>query len=67
VNLMLFQHCRFPADPIRQAVRICFRISLGLRDFENLLTQWATDLSSAMIRGRTNKFGPFIARRLKHS
>jgi hypothetical protein len=64
---MLFQHCRFPADPICQALRFCFRISLGLRDFENLITQWATDLGSAMIRGQTNKFGPFIARRFKRS
>lgn len=64
---MSFRHCQFRADPIRQAVRFCFRISLCPREFENLLTPWATDLGSATIQGWTNRFGPFIARRLKQS
>ena len=60
-----FKRHRFPADVIRQAVRLYFRFTLSFRDVEEMLAQRGIDVSYETIRCWTIKFGPQIARNLK--
>ena len=60
-----FKRHRFPADVIRQAVRLYFRFTLSFRDVEEMLAQRGIEVSYETIRCWTIKFGPQIARNLK--
>ncbi|MFN4091714.1 MAG: IS6 family transposase [Brevundimonas sp.] len=66
MRLISSKRHRFPADVIRHAVWLYFRFSLSLRDVEELLVQRGIEVSYETIRCWTIKFGPVIARRLKH-
>ena len=60
-----FKCHRFPADVIRHAVWLYFRLSLSFLDVAELMAQRGVDVSYETIRCWTIKFGPLIARRLK--
>ena len=45
-----FKRHRFPAEIIRHAVWLYFRLSLSFRDVEELLAQRGIDVSSETIR-----------------
>ena len=61
-----YKRHRFPADVIRQAVRLYFRFTLSFRDVEELLARRGIVVSDETVRCWTIKFGPQIARRLEH-
>jgi len=65
MGLISFKGHRFPAEVIRNAVRLYFRFSLSLSDVEELVAQRGIDVTYETIRCWTIKFGPLIARRLK--
>lgn len=61
-----FKRHRFPPDVIRHAVWLYFRFTLSFRDVEELLAQRGIEVTYETIRRWTIKFGPQIARNLKH-
>ena len=61
MRLISFKRHRFPADVIRYAVLLYFRLILSFRDVEELLVQRGIKLSYETIRCWTIKFGPQIA------
>lgn len=52
-----FRHHRFPAVVIRHAVWLYVRLSLRLRDVEDLVAARSVDVSDETIRGWTIRFG----------
>ena len=66
VKSLSFKRHRFPADVIVHAVWLYFGFTLSFRDVEEMLAQRGIDVSYETIRCWTIKFGPQIARRLKH-
>lgn len=60
-----FKRHRFPPDVIRHAVWLYFRLTLSLRDVEEMLAERGIDVSYETIRCWTAKFGPQIAASLK--
>lgn len=58
---ILFKRHRSPPDVIRLGVWLNYRITLSLRDVEDLLAERGTYLCYETVRCRANKFGPAIA------
>jgi len=55
---------RFPATAIQHAVWLYFRVTLSLRDVEEMFARHCVDVSYETIRCWTMKFGPKIAANL---
>jgi transposase-like protein len=66
MRTLSFKRHRFPAEVIRYAVWLYFRFTLSFRDVEELLAQRGIEVCYETIRRWTIKFGPQIARNLKH-
>jgi len=64
VKRLSFKRHRFPPEIIRHAIWLYFRLSLSLRDVEELLAERGVEASYETIRRWAKKFGPAIARRL---
>ena len=60
-----FHGHRFPPDVIRQAVWLYLRLTLSIRDVEDLLAERGLDVSYETIRRWVLKFGPLFARELR--
>jgi transposase-like protein len=56
-----FKRHRFPPEIIRHAVWLYFRLTMSLRDVEDLLAERGIDVSYETVRCWANKFGPAIA------
>ena len=61
-----YKRYRFPPTVIQHAVWLYFRFNLSLREVEELLLERGLDVSYETIRRWTVKFGPGIARGLRH-
>ena len=59
-------YCHFPPPTIQYTVWLYARFSLSLRDVEDLLAERGIIVSYETIRRWVAKFGPPIARRLRH-
>ncbi len=57
---------RFPPEVIRHAVWLYVRFTLSYRDVEDLLAERGLEVSYETVRRWVLKFGPAIARRLRH-
>ena len=60
-----YKRHRFPPAIIQYAVWLYFRLTLSLRDVEEMLAQRGIDVSYETIRCWTIKFGPKIAATLR--
>ena len=60
-----FKRHRLPPDVIRHAVWLYFRLTLSLRDVEEILAERGIDASYEAIRGWTRRFGPAFAYKLR--
>jgi putative transposase len=56
---------RFPPEIIHQATWLCLRLTLSLRDVEDLLAERGIGLSYESIRRWVNHFGPLVAADLR--
>ena len=56
---------RFPLEIIQQAIWLYLRLTLSLRDVENLLAERAIGVSYETVRRWVNHFGPLIAADLR--
>ena len=56
---------RFPAEIIRHATRLDFRLTLSDRDVEELLAERGLDVSDETVRRWVLKSGPLYARNLR--
>ncbi len=65
VKLISFKRRRFPLDVIPKAVWLYFRITLSIRDVEELLAQRRIEVSRETVRCWVIKFGPLIAANLR--
>jgi len=61
-----YRYCHFPPTIIQHAVWLYARFSLSFRDVEDLLAERGIAVSYETIRRWVVKFGPQIARRLRH-
>jgi putative transposase len=61
-----YRYCHFPPTIIQHTVWLYARFSLSYRDVEDLLAERGIDVSYETIRRWVVKFGPQIARRLRH-
>jgi transposase-like protein len=61
-----YRYCHFPPTIIQQAVWLYARCSLRFRDVEDPLAERGIVVSYETIRRWVAKFGPQIARRLRH-
>lgn len=62
-----FKRHRFPQELIRHAVWLYARFTLSYRDVEDLLAERGLDISYETTRRWFLKFGPPIARKLRHT
>ena len=62
----MYQRHRFPSAVIQHAVWLHLRFTLSLRDVEELLAERGLDVSYETVRRWVIKFGPLIARNLRH-
>jgi putative transposase len=60
-----FKRHRFPPDVIRYAVWLYYRLTLSVRDVEELLAQRGIEVSREAVRCWVIKFGPLIAANLR--
>src|ERR1700731_4701138 len=65
VQLSYRRH-RFPPAVIQHAIWLYLRFTLSYRDVEDLLVERGLDVSYETVRRWVLKFGPLIARRLRH-
>jgi hypothetical protein len=56
---------RFPSEIIHQAIWLCLRFTLSLRDVEDLLAERGVAVSYETVRRWVNHFGPMIAADLR--
>lgn len=56
-----FKRHRFPADVIRYAVWLYYRLTLSIRDGEELLAERGIEVSRESVRYWVIKYGPKIA------
>src|SRR5271169_4420315 len=56
---------RFPPEVIHQAIWLCLRFTLSLRDVEDLLAERGVAVSYETVRRWVNHFGPMIAADLR--
>ncbi len=62
-----YRYCHFPREIVQRAVWLYVRFTLSFRDVEELLAERGIEVSYETIRRWVTKFGPPIARRLRHS
>ena len=62
-----YQRHRFPPHVIQHAIWLYARFSLSYRDIEDLLAERGLDISYETVRRWFVKFGPGVARNLRHS
>ena len=60
-----YERHRFPAAVIQHAVWLYFRVTLSLRDVEEMLAHRGVDVSYETVRAWTIKFGAKIAANLR--
>ena len=60
-----YKRHRFPLTVIQHAVRLYFRVTLSLRDVEEMMAHRGVDVSYETVRAWTVKFGPKIAANLR--
>ena len=60
-----FKRHRFPPDIIRLGIWLYYRITLSLRDVEELLAERGIDVTYETVRCWANKFGPAIAANIR--
>ena len=65
MNLLSFKRHRFPRTLIRHAIWLYARLTLSLRDVEELLAKRGLDVSYEPVRRWILKFGPSIAANLR--
>ena len=65
MKLISLRRHRFPADVIRQAVSLCFRLALSIRDVEALLAKRGIEASYGSVHCWVIKFGPLLATDLR--
>jgi len=61
-----YKRHRFPPEIIAHAVWLYVRFNLRLREVEEMLLERGIDVSYETIRRWSAKFGPQIARNLRH-
>jgi len=61
-----YRRHRFPASIIQHAIWLYLRFTLSYRDVEDLLAERGLDISYETVRRWVLKFGPLIARKLRH-
>jgi len=61
-----YRYCHFPAEIIQHTVWLYARFTLSFRDIEELLAERGIEVSYESIRRWVARFGPQIARRLRH-
>jgi putative transposase len=61
-----YRYCHFPPVIIRHAVWLYARFTLSFRGIEDLLAERGIEVSYEAIRRWVARFGPHIARRLRH-
>ena len=61
-----YRYCHFPPTIVQHALWLYARFSLSFRDVEDLLAERGIIVSYETIRRWVAKFGPQIARRLRH-
>ncbi len=61
-----YRYCHFPPTIIQHSVWLYARFSLSFRNVEDLLAERGIDVSYETVRRWVAKFGPQIARRLRH-
>jgi putative transposase len=66
MTLLSYRRHRFPPPIIRHAIWLYLRFTLSYRDVEELLAERGLDLSYETVRRWVIKFGPIIARNLRH-
>ena len=62
-----YRRHRFPPHIIQHAIWLYARFSLSYRDIEDLLSERGLDVSYETVRRWVHKFGPPIARNLRHA
>jgi len=60
-----FKRHRLPSAVILLAVRLYFRLTLSIRDIEELMADRGVEVSREAVRCWVNKFGPLIASNLR--
>jgi putative transposase len=60
-----FKQHRFPPNVIRYAVWLYYRVTMSLRDAEDLLTERSIDVGHDTVRRWANKFGSAIAANIR--
>ena len=63
---LCYRRHRFPPEIIQHAIWLYLRFTLSYRDVEELLAERGLDISYETVRRWVLKFGPTIARRLRH-
>ena len=66
MRFLSYRRHRFPPSIIQQAIWLYLRFTLSYRDVEELLAERGLDLSYETVRRWVLKFGPLIARELRH-
>jgi putative transposase len=66
MQLLSYRHHRFPPAVIQHAIWLYLRFTLSYRDVEELLAERGLDLSYETVRRWVLKFGPIVARNLRH-
>src|SRR5215469_12491884 len=61
-----YRRHRFPPPIIQHVIWLYLRFTLRYRDVEELLAERSLDLSYETVRRWVLKFGPIIARKLRH-
>jgi transposase-like protein len=67
MNEISFRYCHFPPIIVQQAVWLYCRYTLSFRDVEELLAERGIEVSYETIRRWVTRFGPQIAKVLRHS
>jgi putative transposase len=62
-----YKRHRFPPEVIRQAVWLCFKFTLSLRDVEEVLAERGIDVMYETVRCWADKFGKAIAANIRRS
>ena len=65
MNKISYRGYRFRLEIIQQAIWLCLRFTLSLRDVEDLLAERGVAVSYETVRRWVNYFGPMIAADLR--
>jgi putative transposase len=62
-----YRRHRFPASIVQHSIWLYLRFTLSYRDVKDLLAERGLDISYETVRRWVLKFGPSIARKLRHA